>query len=97
MSKQEITLSLQWIPSQLGGHSGPPYDGMRVECRWLMHWDDSTSTDCECKVQSFESANNLLSVRAKLVSHIAEERIQPGVRVLLMNGASILAVGIVSE
>jgi hypothetical protein len=95
--KKQFYIDFLWIPSDLGGHSGAPYSGMRCEIRWQQHLEDylKCALDVECQLIAFDHQTSrgraicMLSQRASP----AAKWLQDGEQVELLNGPRVLAVG----
>lgn len=87
-----------WIPKQCGGHRNQPWIGMRTSIRWQKHVDEWLKTvfDTELVSLEFDDHTNLGTATIRLFSDgLAAERTVEGARIELLDGATVIAVGIV--
>jgi hypothetical protein len=92
-----VEVEFLWVPSDLGGHKGPPFSGMRLEIRWQRYLEAflACAWDVECEVLTFDEVS--LRGRARCVfspsAEIPAEWLQPGQMIELLNGHKVMAVG----
>jgi hypothetical protein len=93
----KLTIDFVWVPSDLGGHSAPPYVGMRTSIRWQAHLEEhlALSRDLSCEKVDYESS----SLRGRLVGVLSVDSTPPALwmeennLVELVSGYRVLAVG----
>lgn len=99
--KNQFYIDFVWIPSDLGGHNGAPYSGMRCQIRSQQYLEEylKCALDVECKLIAFDDQTSRGRVICVLSQRIAAaaEWLQDGEQVELLNGPRVLAVGKVSS
>ena len=97
-SSDQITLQLRfmWVPRVLGGHSGPPWLGMRSMIRWQQPdaARDRISRDAQCLTLEYDSATHMGAGTFRLISEIDPKWLEPGHPIVLMHAYRVMAVGI---
>lgn len=91
----KLLLSFLWIPPDLGGHSDPPYEGMRLQIRWQRHIEEHLkySRDVQCDVLDFDPQTSRGKLLATPISIVPPEWLREGELVELVNGSRVLAIG----
>jgi hypothetical protein len=93
----ELTLNFLWIPADLGGHSGDPYSGMRLQIRWQRYLEEHLrlARDVQCSVLEFDPANSKGKALCRFASPepVPSAWLQDGELVELVNGSRVLAIG----
>ncbi|MCB1869074.1 MAG: hypothetical protein KDI43_11225 [Gammaproteobacteria bacterium] len=86
-----------WIPSALGGHNSPPYEGMRTTIRWQKYLNEFLS--CARDVQWIEFSFDPETLQGKATCKFTMEDPVPdawlrdGELIELLSGFRVLAVG----
>lgn len=95
MNRQTFDIQFIWVPHVLGGHSGPPWLGMRCQIRWERHLEESLrmSRDASCVALAFDPDTRMGTATLMLVSTVPEDWLQAGEVVQLKNAYHVLAVG----
>lgn len=93
----ELRFEFVWVPSSLGGHSGVPYEGMRMTIRWQKHLNEflQCARDVQCENIEFDSGTGQGSATCKFISGapLPDDWIKDGELIELLSGFRVLAVG----
>lgn len=96
-TETNLDINFLWVPKSLGGHSGPPWDGMRLTIRWQRHVDAclERSWDVEAESLSFDAGSRQGTGRFRVVSGdpVPPEWVRDGALVEFLGGFRVLAVG----
>ena len=92
---KEFIVDFLWIPSELGGHSSAPYDGMRLSIRWQKYIDAhiKKSNDVECKVINFDKLTFRGRMMCRSFSELSADWLMSGNLVELMSGYRVISIG----
>lgn len=86
-----------WMPKDLGGHRGPPYEGMRTTIRWQRHVAESleNGVDVQWEDLKFDSDSQQGTACGELSGRVAVPKtwIAEGELVEFLDGFRVLAVG----
>lgn len=86
-----------WLPEDLGGHSGPPYQGMRTTIRWQRylaeHMELATDIIWEFVAYDQESGRGAAQCSFPMQGSIPESWLRSGELVEFLSGCRVLAVG----
>lgn len=95
----ETQVEFIWVPSDLGGHRGPPYEGMRCQIRWQRHVDEAARClrDIECVGLEASGSPSRWTGQFRFTFEDSElrDRVVPGAAVEFLNGYRVLAVGVI--
>lgn len=93
----DFRFEFSWVPKHIGGHQGPPYEGMRTTVRWQRHVAESLENgiDVQWKDLDFDSDSQNGNARGELSGHVVvpEAWVTEGELVEFLNGFRVLAVG----
>lgn len=96
-----FSIEFWWVPEHIGGHGGPPYDGMRTAVRWQRHLGESLkmSVDVQWKSLDFDADSQQGTARCELSGRVSipEDWIKEGELVEFVNGFRVLAIGKISS
>lgn len=95
--RNNLLIDFLWIPPDLGGHTGPPYSGMRLEIRWQRYLAAflSGAWDVECLILTFDATSSRGRAQCMFSPRwdIPAEWLEPDQLIELLNGPNVLAVG----
>ncbi len=93
----QLDIRFIWVPKALGGHSGPPWDGMRLTIRWQRHVDAylQRSWDVAATNLAYDPGRGQGTGRFRFISSdtVPQEWIKDGELVELLGGFRVFAVG----
>lgn len=94
---RDLFLEFVWIPPELGGHAGPPFEGMRLSIRWQALLKDYLDRvrDIECNAIEFDVVTSRGTMTGALTTPLpsTSEMLRDGALVELLSGHRVLAVG----
>ncbi len=93
----KIFARLQWISSECGGRTFPPFEGMRPMIRWQRHIDEYLKGAWDVTVLKFDMDEKNRIGTAELIfikeAVIPPEWLQEGELLELLDGFRVIAVG----
>ena len=93
----QLDIDFLWVPKSLGGHSGPPWAGMRLTIRWQRHVDAyaKRSWDVEATSLTYEADGGRGAGSFRFIANdpVPQEWIEVGELVEFLSGFRVLAVG----
>lgn len=103
MSQKEdhvsITFDFIWIPPNLGGHRGDPYEGMRTEIRWQRYISEflKDARGIQWEEFKYNPVDGLGRAKARFTSSnpLPTEWLGEGAEIELLNGSKVLAIGVI--
>jgi hypothetical protein len=98
---KDLLIKFVWIPSSLGGHSGPPFEGMRTSIRWQKHLIENSQCmrDVQWSQIEFDVSNGHGTAICKLAPDtiLPADWVREGELIELVNGYRVLAVGVICQ
>lgn len=93
----QLDIHFIWVPKMFGGHSGPPWSGMRLTIRWQRHVDASIrrSWDVEATTLTYDPGRGQGAGRFRFISRdtVPQDWLTDGELVELLGGYRVFAVG----
>lgn len=98
MGISAISVVIYWIPKEIGGHSGPPWDGMRPRYR-SQKFFDQTVGDLAVSVRDITKDQDIGMWKALIEFPLGADEpvVEVGSQFELLDGHRVLAIGLVRK
>ncbi|WP_143290027.1 MULTISPECIES: hypothetical protein [unclassified Delftia] len=94
-----FSIDFLWVPSDFGGSSFGPCDGIRMTVRWQKYISAylECSNDAEIELISYNEETFRGKARCKMYSEIDAEWLSRGQLIELISGYRVFAIGKIAE
>lgn len=93
----DFCVEFSWVPENVGGHQGPPYEGMRTTIRWQKYVAEhlKLAVDTQWTELDFDPDSRQGTARCTLSERVTvpEDWLVEGELVEFLNGFRVLAIG----